>query len=137
MHRSCYMGTLLAFCAGVGLTLAAQAVRDKVTRAEEAWVQARMNGDKKSDSNLLADDFSWTFITGKVMNKQQTADNLGAAPNPEINKDIRVYQDAAVVVGTAKLTFAGKPITERFVRIWAKSGGVWRAVLFQATEVRQ
>jgi len=137
MQRIRCVGIVLAFCAGVGVTLAAQAIRDEVTRAEEAWVQARINGDKESYGNLLADDFTWTFITGNVTNKRQTVDNLLAAPSPETGKDIRIYRDAAVVVGTAKLTFGNRPVTERFVRVWAKRGGTWRAVLFQATETPQ
>ena len=139
MHRYWFVvGTaVLAFLAGVSLTLAAQTPMDAVTQAEEAWTRARVAGDKAGYASVLADDFTWTFITGRVANKQQTVDRLQAAPNPETDRGIRMYRDAAIVVGTAKLTFEDRPITERFVRVWTKSDGVWRAVLFQATEVRE
>jgi uncharacterized protein DUF4440 len=137
MRRFRSVGIVLAFCAGVVVALAAQAVKDEVTRAEEAWAQARTAGDKEAYSNLLADDFTWTFTTGNVTDKQQTVDNLRAAPSPVTSKDIRIYQDAAVVVGTAKLTVGNRPVTEKFVRVWAKRRGIWRAVLFQATETPQ
>lgn len=135
MRRYWFTGTALAFFAGIALTLGAQTVIDEVTRAEEAWTTARTSGDKAAYTALLCDGFTWTFVTGRVTDKQQTVDSLRAAA--ETSKRIRVYQEAAVVVGTASLTFEGRPITERFVRVWAKSGGVWRTVLFQATEIRQ
>jgi len=137
MRRYWFTGTAPAFLAGIALTLAAQALIDDVTRAEEAWIAARMAGDKTAYAALLSEEFTWTFVTGRVTDKQQTVDNLRAAPSPETSKAIRVYRDAAVVVGTARLMFEGRPITERFVRVWAKSGDGWRAVLFQATEIRQ
>jgi hypothetical protein len=69
-----------------------------------------------------------------VANKQQSVESLQAGQSPITSKDIKVYENAAVVTGTAKLTFNGSAITERFVRVWAKRDGVWRAVLFQTTE---
>jgi ketosteroid isomerase-like protein len=55
---------------------------------------------------------------------------------------IRVYGDTAVV--TARTTprgrdSKGKPITGqyRYLRVWAKRDGQWRAVAFQGTRIAQ
>ena len=49
---------------------------------------------------------------------------------------MHVYADSAVVYGTASLDFQGRPIDERFVRVWVKNeAGRWQVVLFQATEI--
>ena len=54
----------LAFCAGVGLTLAAQAnLAEEADRAEEAWVQARTSGDRSITPHCLMRDSCGRSLT--------------------------------------------------------------------------
>ena len=75
-------------------------------------------------------------MTGQVIDKARAVEALRAFTLSENSKTINVYGNAAVVYGTASLNFRGRPITERFVRIWIKNeAGEWQLVLFQATEI--
>jgi hypothetical protein len=49
---------MLVFCAGVGLTLAAQAFVDQLMHEENAWVQISTTGNKTAHGNLLAHEFT-------------------------------------------------------------------------------
>ncbi len=129
------------FVAGVVVSLTcvqgvlAQPARDEVMKAEAAFVQAREKGDKTAYASLLADEFTWTTRTGTVLTKKQQLEVLQATSNPETGKDVRVYGEAAVVSGTAKLTQDGKPVAVRFVRVWAKRDNRWQAILHQGTGI--
>ena len=114
----------------------AQSPADDIAAAERLWADTWTNGDKAGYRELLADEFTWTFVTGRVMDKNQAVAALSAFTIPETSKTIHVYADSAVVYGTASLDFQGRPIDERFVRVWVKNeGGRWQVVLFQATEI--
>ena len=127
---------LLVLTSSILTPSAAQAPTDEITRAEEMWASAWTNGDKAAYTDLLSDEFTWTYITGRVIDKNQAVDALNPFTIPEDSKTIRVYGDTAVVFGTASLVFEGRPITERFVRMWVRNEtGRWQAVLFQATEI--
>jgi len=112
-----------------------QAERADVEAAERLWSDAWTNGDKDTYRHLLAEEFTWTYITGRVIGKDEAIEALDPFVVTESSKTIHLYGDTAVVYGIARLTFRGRPITERFVRVWVKSEGRLRAVLFQATEI--
>ena len=117
--------------------LAAQALADDIEVVERLWDEIVAKGDKDAYRRLLADEFSWTYVTGEVIDKDEAVERLTPFALPEVSKQIREYGDTAVVYGTASLTFQGRPITERFVRVWARNeAGDWQAVLFQATEIQ-
>ena len=139
MIRRLFAATTLASYMFVGVTLLAQTTRDEVMRAEESLRQASMKGDKTAYASLLADEFTWTFIDGRVIDKKQRIDSLPARGIDVTSKEVRVqqYENTAVVVGRAELIMGGRPITERFVRIWVKRDGRWQLVLFQATQIAQ
>ena len=115
----------------------AQELLSEVNLAEQSWGLAWTNGDKLAYGDLLADEFTWTYVTGLVIDKEEAISRLNPFTIPENSKTIQVYGNTAVVYGTASLMFQGRPITERFVRIWNKNeSGKWQAVLFQATEIQ-
>lgn len=122
----------------VAPSLLAQATRDEVMKVDDAFMQARLSGDSAAYANLLADEFTWTTRGGNTTNKTQHVESLQASGmNPEIGKEVRVYGDAAVITGSARLTADGMPVSVRFVRVWAKRDGRWQAVLHQGTTVGQ
>ncbi len=108
---------------------------------------AVVSGDLHVFERLLADDFTHTNQSGIFRTKSQWLVNHkpGQSPYNAYDVDdlkIRVYGDTAVV--TARTTprgrdSKGKPITGqyRFLRVWAKRDGQWRAIAFQGTRIAQ
>ena len=106
---------------------------------------AVVSGDPHVFERLLADDFTHTNQSGVFRTKAKWLANhkLGQSPYDAYDVDdfkIRVYGDTAVV--TARTTprgrdSKGKPITGqyRYLRVWAKRDGQWRAVAFQGTRI--
>lgn len=96
---------------------------------------------------LLADDFTHTNQSGIFRTKAQWLANHKPGQSPYIaygvdDMNIRVYGDTAVV--TARTTPKGRDskgnsITGqyRYLRVWAKRDGQWRAVAFQGTRIAQ
>jgi ketosteroid isomerase-like protein len=106
---------------------------------------AVVSGNLQVFERLLADDFTHTNHTGVYRTRAQWLANHkpGQSPYDAYDVDdlaIRVYGDTAVV--TARTTpkgrdSKGKPITGqyRYLRVWARREGQWRAVAFQGTRV--
>jgi ketosteroid isomerase-like protein len=120
---------------------AEQQIRDLEGEINAAVVSA----DLQVFERLLADDFTHTNQSGVFRTKAQWLANHkpGRSPYDAYEVDdlkIRVYADTAVV--TARTTpkgrdSKGKPITGqyRYLRVWAKRDGQWRAVAFQGTRI--
>jgi ketosteroid isomerase-like protein len=120
---------------------AEQQIRDLEAQINAAVV----TGDLHVFERLLADDFTHTNQSGIFRTKAQWLANHkpGQSPYDAYDVDdlrIRVYGDTAVV--TARTTPRGrgskaKPITGRYryLRVWAKRDGQWRAVAFQGTRI--
>ena len=120
---------------------AEQQIRDLEGQINAAVV----SGDLRVFERLLADDFTHINQSGIFRTKAQWLANHkpGQSPYDAYDVDdvkIRVYGDTAVV--TAHTTpkgrdSKGKPITGqyRYLRVWAKRDGQWRAVAFQGTRI--
>ena len=138
VNRTRWFGAALLLASGVSIPSIAQSqeLASDIDEAEELWATVWTNGDKETYRAMLAEEFTWTFVTGQVNGKEQAVEALNAFTIPENSKTVNVYGNTAVVYGTASLNFRGRPITERFVRIWVKNAaGRWQVVLFQATEI--
>ena len=124
-----------AFAVYAQTSSAQDAVHD-IEDVERKWNSAIASGDQSTYDKLLTDDFSWTFVSGRVINRQQMIETIGQVEIKERDKTIRVYENTAVVTGIASLTAGGRPLTERFVRVWVKgTDGAWKLAYFQATEI--
>jgi ketosteroid isomerase-like protein len=130
--------SMLIACLVLGASLAqAQELIGDIESAERLWGETWTKGDKDTYRRLLSDDFTWTYVDGEVIDKEEAIARLNPFTIPENSKTINEYDGAAVVYGTASLNFRGRPITERFVRVWTKNeDGEWQVVLFQATEIQ-
>jgi ketosteroid isomerase-like protein len=126
------------------------AAKEQGTEREIANLEGQINaavlsGDLQVFKQLLADDFTHTNHTGVFRTKAQWLANHkpGQSPYDAYDVDdlaIRAYGDTAVV--TARTTpkgrdSKGKPITGqyRYLRVWARREGQWRAVAFQGTRI--
>jgi ketosteroid isomerase-like protein len=122
-------------------TGAEQQIRDLEGQINAAVV----TGDLHVFERLLADDFTHTNQSGIFRTRAEWLANHKPGRSPYTRYDvdeleIRVYGDTAVV--TARTTpkgqdSKGKPITGqyRYLRVWAKRDGMWRAVAFQGTRI--
>jgi ketosteroid isomerase-like protein len=123
----------------------AQAEEPRIRELEEQINAAVVSGDLRVFEELLADDFTHTNQAGIFRTRAQWLANHkpGQSPYTRYVVDelkIRVYGETAVV--TARTTpqgqdSRGKPITGqyRYLRVWAKRDGKWRAVAFQGTRI--
>ena len=124
-----------AFAVYAQTSFAQDAAHD-IEDVERKWNAAIASGDQSTYDELLTDDFSWTFVSGRVINRQQMIETIGPVEIKERDKTIRVYENTAVVIGVASLIVGGRPLTERFVRVWIKgTDGSWQLAYFQATEI--
>jgi ketosteroid isomerase-like protein len=109
---------------------------------EKAWNQALEEKNAKSLDMILADTFVSIDIDGSVSSKNEF---LASIKSPDYHasqavteeSDVKVYGDAAVVVGIFRVkgTEKGKPYVhrERFVDTWIKSNGKWQCVATTST----
>lgn len=103
---------------------------------EATWATAPLEGDLKTVSRVVADDWICTTPTGETMTKAELLDML-ALP-PKIFKQAH-YKDITVsIFGNTAITtsqFYGKgqdlELSQRFMRVYAKREGHWQCVATQ------
>jgi hypothetical protein len=127
----------------------------EVRELEDQLARAVVRGDRAFFERVLADDFTHTSHSGVFKTRAQWL----AEPRPGDRTDakpatthydamdvddlaVRIYGDTAVVTGRTTprgTTAKGQPMTGqyRFLRVWVKQQGRWRAVAFQGTRIAQ
>jgi ketosteroid isomerase-like protein len=109
--------------------------RDVVTNLDNLWNEAYQHKDISILSNLLADDWIAFTPDNQLITREQL---LEAVPNnPEARLefdefDIHVFGDTAITKGRLTANQAdGEVRQQRFIRIFAKRNGEWKAVTAQ------
>jgi len=142
--------------ASLATASAAQPQRRKQTRGntvvelraiEQRLAAAWVNGDREFIDRVLADDWSVTDATGRVLNKQQVMREAFESKERQIESlqidDVRVrtFGYCAVVTGRTRATGRYQDttmsVTLRFTDIFVRRGGRWRVVASQATLIQQ
>ena len=107
---------------------------------ERDWCSADLKGDVAALSAILSDDFTDVVLTGQVERKAQTLADVKTDKATVCDLDslhVRVYGDAAVVVGRTTVksaTFNGQYMyTDTYVR----RDGRWVCVASQGTEIKK
>ncbi len=109
---------------------AAGTAADAVQAADQAFLVAVANGDRKEVREMLNPDFSWTRSDGEVDGRAQALralDRLTALDKDETEVQNHFYGKLATVRGV----HGGM----RFLRIWANQGGHWRVYAMIDTPV--
>ena len=124
-----------------------KSVGDTLIQIEHDWVDAMVRADAAGWSRYIAGEWVLTYSDGTLVTKPMALADLkeGALRIESFRLDdmkVRVYGDTAVVTGrtTPKGRNAkGEPMTGqyRFLRVWLKQRGEWRAVAFQGTRIAQ
>jgi ketosteroid isomerase-like protein len=108
-----------------------------VLRLDEAWNEAYRRHDRSQLAPILADD----FIALTASNEPITKATLMIDPPGRANsvtfsdQEVFVFGDAAVSRGRLRLEIQDRTVDQRFLRVFAKRDGLWRAVSVAVTPV--
>lgn len=117
-----------------------------LTQLEATWNNAQLKGDSATLASLWADDMEVVVPKMQPMTKAQS---LAFAKSGRMHFQryetsdikVRVYGDAAVVTGRLQRTrtINEKQVDDdwRFVKVYVRQAGIWRVVLFQASDSAQ
>ena len=102
-------------------------------------------GDLDELEAMLTDDMNYTHSSAAVDTKAQFLDSLCSgrvryvSMEPEGERAVRVYGDAAVVQGVAhvlvKVPDRDIDVRLRFTELYVKQGGAWKMALWHSTKV--
>jgi ketosteroid isomerase-like protein len=107
---------------------------------DQNWCNASVKNDAAAVSAILADDLTDVSLTGKLNNKAQDIANLKTDKTTLCDEDmmqVRVYGDAAVVVGRATVKSATFNGQFRFTDTYILRNGHWQVVASQSTDIKQ
>ena len=107
----------------------------------EEYIRASLAGDVEWYRMHLADEFVCIESDGAVLDKaaflRMTAKGSDLADYRLDEVDVRFYGDVALVRATGSWTAkSGTPGLSRYVDVYAKSDGEWKAVSAQITRPR-
>ena len=110
----------------------------ELQRLNEQYVQASLSGDVEWFRERLADDFVCIESDGSVLDKtaflRMTAKGSDLAEYHLTEVDIRFYGEVALVRATGLWTARnGTPGVSRYVDVYVRFGGDWKAVSAQVT----
>jgi ketosteroid isomerase-like protein len=114
---------------------------------EEQLAQAWMTGDRAFIEEILADDWSVTDLTGRVLTKTELLEEAFSSEDRRVaamqitDVSVRPFGDWAIVTGRTEAAgeYRGEAaeVALRFTDVFAKRDGRWQAVASQATLINQ
>jgi ketosteroid isomerase-like protein len=121
----------------------AELLRSIEERLAVAWVE----GDRPFIEQILADDWSVTDITGRVLKKEEVLEEVfGSTDRIVVSMQIddisvRSFGNWAIVIGRTQAAgeYQGEvaEVTLRFTDVFANRNGNWEVVASQATLINQ
>lgn len=114
----------------------------EIRRLESSVRQAILKGDVELFDRLLAEDFSHTSASGRTRTKAEWMEGRTPGQSAYSAYDvhdlkIRIYGDTAVVTGLSDAKWRDEGEERRgryrFIRVWIRRDGQWKAVAFQST----
>jgi imidazolonepropionase-like amidohydrolase/ketosteroid isomerase-like protein len=118
-------------------------LRDVEERLAKAWVE----GDRSFIEQILADDWSVTDLTGRILTKAEVLKEAFGSKDRQIvsmkidDVKVRPFGDWAIVTGRTQAAgkYQGKTseVTLRFTDVFAYRNGRWQVIASQATLLNQ
>ena len=108
----------------------------EVWRLDSAWNAAYERNDRAPLAEILADDFAAVLPTGDLIPK--SALQVDPAPPKAVafsERSLRMFGDAAICLGRLQLDLTDRKVDQRYMRVYAKRDGRWRAVAVSAWAV--
>jgi ketosteroid isomerase-like protein len=115
-------------------------VEQELMKMERNWCSASVKSDAAAIGAILADDYTDVVLTGNVASKAQTLSDVKTDKATVCDIDmmqIRVYGDAAVVVGRTTWQSAAGKGQYRYTDMYIRRDGRWTCVASQATEIKK
>jgi uncharacterized protein (TIGR02246 family) len=118
--------------------------KQELTRIETAFAEALAKNDPAAFRALITDDWKVVLGEGSVMTADQILNplkegKLKFSSFTVEDLDIRIYADAAVVIGTnhTKGEWDGQEFTgkSRFTDVFIRTDGKWRCVSSHSTDI--
>lgn len=132
---------------GIVVCLALQSISasDELAQIEQRLIKTWLAGDREAYSALLADEWTTTDISGRVLTKASVIQQQFGPPVPERPADagiddvkVRLIEESvAIVTGRTTVTLKnGSSIALRFTDVFHKRDGRWQAVVSQGTRIQ-
>jgi ketosteroid isomerase-like protein len=110
----------------------------QILRLDSEWNDAYRRHDRAPLAHILADDFTGLTALGEPITKALLMIN----PSGEAIKSVtfseqyvQVFGDTGISRGRLQLELDDRRIDQRFLRVFARRGGVWQAVSVAVTPV--
>lgn len=120
--------------------------RTELTRIEAELAEAWVNGDRAYIERILADDWSVTDPTGRILTKaevlQEAFTGERAITQGKIDQvNVRDFGEWAIVTGRTQMSgnYQGKDMSVvlRFTDVFIRTSGDWRCVASQGTFIAE
>ncbi len=120
---------------------------ETLRRLEERLATAWVEGDRSFIEQILADDWSVTDLTGRVLKKTEVLEEAFGSKDRQVvsmridDISVRPFGDWAIVTG--RTNAAGEcqgevaEVTLRFTDVFANRNGRWQVIASQATLLNQ
>lgn len=107
----------------------------EILRLDSAWNEAYRRHDRAPLAQILADDFTGLTPSGEPITKAMLmVDPPRAARSVAFSEPfVRVFANTAISRGRLQLEFEDRRLDQRFLRVFAKREGRWRAVAVAVT----
>jgi ketosteroid isomerase-like protein len=104
---------------------------------DEAWNEAYRRHDRAPLADILAEDFTAIGPAGEIVTKAALMVNPpGRARSVTFSEQsVSVFGDAGLCRGRLQLELEDRRIDQRFLRVFARRNGIWRAVSVAVTPV--
>ena len=110
----------------------------EILRLDNAWNEAYVRNDRAPLGRILADDFTGLTPSGEPITKPILMINPTFRALKSISfseQYVSVFGQTAISRGRLKLEVDDHSVDQRFLRVFAKRDGVWRAVAVSVTPV--
>jgi ketosteroid isomerase-like protein len=111
----------------------------EILRLDNEWNEAYRRADRAPLAHILAEDFTgWTALNEPITKAILMINPPGGRPGMATFSEqlVRVFGDSGISRGRLRLEAEGRIVVDpRFLRVFAKRDGVWRAVSVAVTPV--
>jgi ketosteroid isomerase-like protein len=121
-----------------GLIMSTKAYDEaEILRLDSAWNEAYVRRNREPLAQILADDFTGLTASGEPITKAILMINPpGVVKSVSFTEqDVRVFGDTAISRGRLTLEGVDRRVDQRFLRVFARRDGTWRAVAVSVTPV--
>jgi ketosteroid isomerase-like protein len=108
----------------------------EILRLDSAWNEAYLRNDRAPLAQILADDFTALDPLGNPFTKAMLMVNPPPARSATFGEQaVQIFGDTGLSRGRLQLDLDDRHVDQRFLRVFARRDGIWRAVSVAVTPV--